>query len=109
MARRSRSLLALGRAQEALKDIIDGRAKLQATGALTTIPSYRTSLAQALVKAGRPTDGLAQLDEAESQIEATQERWTEVDMHHARGELLISLGDSVLAEQILQRAIAVAT
>src|SRR6516162_9497868 len=30
------------------------------------------------------------------------------DMHHARGELLISLGDSVLAEQSLQRAIAVA-
>jgi hypothetical protein len=29
-------------------------------------------------------------------------------MHHARGELLISLGDSVLAEQSLQRAIAVA-
>jgi predicted ATPase len=85
--------LALGRAQEALKDIIDGLAKLQATGALTTVPSYRTSLAQALVKAGRPTDGLAQLDEAERQIEATQERWSEADMHHARGELLISLGD----------------
>jgi hypothetical protein len=29
-------------------------------------------------------------------------------MHHARGELLISLRDSVLAEQSLQRAIAVA-
>ena len=50
------------------------------------------------MKAGRPTDGLAQLDEAERQIEATQERWTEADMHRARGELLISLGDSVLAE-----------
>jgi hypothetical protein len=59
------------------------------------------------VKARRPTDGLAQLDEAERQIEA-KERWTEADMHHARGELLISLGDSVLAEQRLQRAIAVA-
>jgi predicted ATPase len=108
LARRGRSLLALGRVQEALKDIIDGLAKLQATGALTTIPSYRTSLAQALVKAGRPTDGLAPLDEAERQIEATQERWTEADMHHARGELLMSLGDSVLAEQSLQRPIAVA-
>jgi tetratricopeptide (TPR) repeat protein len=110
LARRGRSLLALGRAQEALKDIIDGLAKLQATGALTTIPSYRTSLAQALVKAGQPTDGLAQLDEAERQIEATQECRTEADhatMHHARGELLISLGDSVLAQQSLQRAIAV--
>ena len=29
-------------------------------------------------------------------------------MHHARGELLISLGDSVLAEQSLRRAIAAA-
>jgi hypothetical protein len=29
-------------------------------------------------------------------------------MHHARGELLISLGDSLLAERSLQQAIAVA-
>jgi predicted ATPase len=76
---------------------------LQATGALTTIPSYRTSLAQALVK-----DGLAQLDEAERQIDATQERWAEADVHHLRGELLVSLGDSALAEQSLWRAISVA-
>jgi hypothetical protein len=51
------------------------------------------------VKAGRPTDGLAQLDEAERQIEATQERWVEADIPHAHVELLISLGDSVFAEQ----------
>jgi len=102
------SLLALGRVQEALKELSDALAKLQATGALTTIPSSRTSLAQALGKAGRPTDGLAQLDEAERQIEATQERWTEADMHHLRGELLVCLGDLRLAEQSLQRAISVA-
>jgi predicted ATPase len=108
LANRGSRLLALGRVQEALNDITDGLAKLQATGALTTIPAYRTSLAQALGKAGRPTAGLAQLDEAERQIEATQERWTEADMHHVRGELLVCLGDLPLAEQSLQRAISVA-
>ena len=105
---RGSSLLALGRVQEALKDISDGLATLQATGSLTTIPSYRTVLAEALGEAGRPTDGLAQLDEAERQIEATQERWTEADLHHYRGKLLVCVGDLSLAEQSFQRAIAVA-
>jgi predicted ATPase len=73
-----------------------------------SIPSYRTSLAQVLGEAGRPTDGLAQLDEAERQIEATQEHWTEADMYHCRGKLSVCLGDLPLAEQSLQRAIAVA-
>jgi tetratricopeptide (TPR) repeat protein len=105
---RGHSLAALGCVEEALRDLSDGLAKLQATGAVTTVPVHRTSLAQALVKAGRPTDGLEQLDEAERQIEATQERWRESDTHRVRGELLILLGDSALAEQSLQRSISVA-
>jgi hypothetical protein len=52
-----------------------------------------TSLAEALGKAGRLSEGLEKLNEAARQIEATQEGWTEADMHRVRGELLIGIGD----------------
>jgi len=42
------------------------------------------------------------------QIEATKERWSESDMHRVRGELLIAVGDAVVAEKSLYQAIGVA-
>ena len=105
---RGHSLLVLGRTEEALADLTDALAKYRATGAVTVVPLVRTWFAEALGKAGRPTEGLEQLDEAERQIEATQERWTEADMYRVRGELLITVGDPVSAEKCLQKAIAVA-
>ncbi len=105
---RGHSLSVLGRTEEALPDLTDALAKYRATGAVTVVPLVRTSLAEALGKAGRLMEGLEQLDEAERQIEATQERWTEADMYRVRGELLITVGDPVAAEKCLQKAIAVA-
>jgi hypothetical protein len=46
----------------------------------------------------RPTKGLEQIDEVARQIETTQERGTEADMHRVRGELLTAVGDAVAAE-----------
>ena len=105
---RGHSLSMLGRTEEAVADLTDALAKYRATGAVTVVPLVRTWFAEALGKAGRPTEGLEQLDEAERQIEATQERWTEADMYRVRGELLITVGDPVAAEKCLQKAIAVA-
>jgi predicted ATPase len=65
-------------------------------------------LAGALGNAGRPTEGLNQLNEAVRQIEATKERWSESDVHRVRGELLIAVGDAVVAEKSLYQAIGVA-
>jgi predicted ATPase len=65
-------------------------------------------LASALGNAGRPTEGLKQLNEAVRQIETTKERWSESDVHRVRGELLIAVGDAVVAEKSLYQAIGVA-
>src|SRR5215469_12610828 len=56
----------------------------------------------------RPTKGLEQIDEVARQIETTQERGTEADMHRVRGELLTAVGDAVAAETRLCKAISVA-
>ena len=83
-------------------------ANIRATGAVTSVPFFLTMLASALGNAGRPTEGLKQLNEAVRQIETTKERWSESDVHRVRGELLIAVGDAVVAEKSLYQAIGVA-
>jgi len=108
LAVRGRCLFALGRTEEALRDLTDALAKYRATGAVTVVPEYLTFLAETLGKAGRPAEGLQQLDEAARLIEVTEERWSEADINRVRGELLIIAGDVLAAEKSLRRAIAVA-
>jgi class 3 adenylate cyclase/predicted ATPase len=105
---RGESLLDLGRTDEALIVLSDALNKIQATGAVTAVPSFRTSVARALGRSGRPRDGLKQLAEVERQIEATQERWYEAEMHRVYGELHVAAGDPTSAEDRFDRAIAVA-
>ena len=105
---RGESLLDLGRTDEALIALSDALTKFQATGAVTIVPSFRTAVAKALGRSGQPRDGLKQLAEAERQIEATQERWYEAEMHRVYGRLLIAAGDPGSAEDRFNRAITVA-
>jgi predicted ATPase len=97
-----------GRPDQAIALITEALNAYQAIGAVTVVPLYLTSLAEALAKAGRLSEGLEKLNEAARQIEATQEGWTEADMHRVRGELLIAIGDLEAAEQSFHQAIAVA-
>jgi class 3 adenylate cyclase/predicted ATPase len=97
-----------GRQDQAIALITEALNAYQAIGAVTVVPLYLTSLAEALGKAGRLSEGLEKLNEATRQIEATQEGWTEADMHRVRGELLIAIGDLEAAEQSFHQAIAVA-
>jgi predicted ATPase len=101
-------LSASDRVEEGLDLLTEALANFRATGAVTTVPFFLTMLAGALGNAGRPTEGLKQLDEAVRQIEATDERWSEADLHRVRGELLIAVGDAVVAEKSLYQAIGVA-
>jgi predicted ATPase len=97
-----------GRPDQAIALITEALNAYQAIGAVTTVPLYLTSLAEALGKVGRLSEGLEKLNEAARQIEATQEGWTEADMHRVRGELLVAIGDLEAAEQSVHQAIAVA-
>jgi len=101
-------LSASGRVEEGLELLTEGLANIRATGAVTSVPFFLTMLAGALGNAGRPTEGLEQLNEAVRQIEATKEHWSESDVHRVRGELLIAVGDAVVAEKSLYQAIGVA-
>jgi predicted ATPase len=105
---RGRSLSALRRLEEALPLLTEALAGYRAIGAVAGVPNLLTSLGDALGKAGRPTEGLKQLDEAARQIETTDERWIESNMHRVRGELLIAVGDLAAAESSIRQAITVA-
>ena len=105
---RGESLLDLGRMDEALVVLLDALIKFQATGAVTVVPSFRTAVARALGGSGQPEDGLKQLVEAERQIEETQERWYEAEMHRVFGEVLIAADDPASAEDRFVKSIDVA-
>jgi tetratricopeptide (TPR) repeat protein len=67
-------------------------------------------LAEAEASAGETDAGLRRLDSALAAMERTEERSYEAEMHRIRGEILLKRdpADTVLAEQSLQAAIAVA-
>jgi class 3 adenylate cyclase/tetratricopeptide (TPR) repeat protein len=108
IARRGSALLALGRTEEGLALLVKGLAAYRATGAALFVPTLLTELAEGYGNGGRLSEGLRCLDEVAGLIEVTQERWAEGDMHRARGELLVAIGDFAGAETSFHQAIAVA-
>ena len=104
---RGESLSDLGCANEAVIVLSDALVKFRTIGHAAAVPT-RCSLAKALGKVGQPGEGLNQVAEAERQIESTQQRWYEFEMHRVYGELQIAAGDRASAEVRLGRAITVA-
>jgi tetratricopeptide (TPR) repeat protein len=105
---RGTGFLRLGRAAEAVDVLTDAMAKFRATGGVTTLPTSLTVTAEALYRAGRPTEALKHLDQAENRIDATQERWFEAEMHRVYGECLIACDDLASAEGRFHRSLSVA-
>jgi tetratricopeptide (TPR) repeat protein len=105
---RGTSLLRMGQTDDALTLLVEALAKLKATGAVTTVPCILTLIAETLRRAGRQTEVFQHFEEAERQIEATQERWYEAEMHRMYGECLIASGDLASAESRFNRALSVA-
>lgn len=101
-------LIALGRTAEAAELHAEAGAELRTAGSFLYKPTWLMSLADALGKAGRPKDGLNELEDAAHQIEATEERWAESNMYRIRGELLIALDDFAEAEASFRQAIEIA-
>jgi hypothetical protein len=101
-------LIALGRTAEAAGLQTEVEAKLRAPGSFLYKPTWLMSLADALGKAGRAKDGLKELEDAAHQIEATEERWAESNLHRIRGELLIAVDELAGAEASLCQAIKIA-
>jgi predicted ATPase len=74
------------------------------------LPSLEAALAGAEASAGKADAGLRRLDDALAELERTEQRWYEAEMHRIRGEILLKRdpASNAAAEQSLQVAIAIA-
>jgi len=72
--------------------------------------SFEAALAEAEASAGETDAGLRRLDDALAELEATENRWYEAEVHRIRGEIQLQRdpADTAAAEQSLQVAIAIA-
>ena len=72
------------------------------------LASFEAALAEAEARAGDTDAGLQRLDGALAELERTEERWYEAEMHRIRCEILLKRGgaNTAAAGQSLQTAIA---
>jgi DNA-binding winged helix-turn-helix (wHTH) protein/predicted ATPase len=79
-------------------------------GFVLYLPSLEAALAEAEASAGETDAGLRRLDDALAELERTEERWHEAEMHRIRGEILLKRdpANTAAAEEALQAAIAIA-
>jgi predicted ATPase len=79
-------------------------------GLVWLLPGFEAALAEAEASAGETDAGLRRLDDALAELEATEARWYEAEMHRIRAEILLKRdpADTAVAEQSLQAAIAIA-
>ncbi|MBV8120459.1 MAG: tetratricopeptide repeat protein, partial [Alphaproteobacteria bacterium] len=80
------------------------------SGSIWLLPSFEAALAEAEARAGETDAGLRRLDEALAELEATEIRWYEVEIHRTRAEILLKRDpvNTAAAEQSLQAAIVIA-
>jgi predicted ATPase len=79
-------------------------------GLVYFVPGFEAALADAESRAGETDAGLRRVDDALAELEATEYRWYEAEMHRIRAALLLKRNpaDTGAAEQSLQAAIAIA-
>jgi predicted ATPase len=79
-------------------------------GFVWLLPSFEAALAEGEARAGEIAAGLRRLDDALAELEATEARWYEAEMHRIRAGILLKRNppDTAAAEQSLQTAIAIA-
>ena len=103
------SVAVRGASEEGIAKIRRGIEVLQTTAGLR-LPYYRALLAEACGCTGRIDEALEALADAFAEVEKTEERWWEAELHRLRGELLrseaMNRGDE--AEACFQTAIEVA-
>ena len=102
------ALADLGRPEEGVEQLRDSIEVQRRINAGLLRPTFLAHLAEALLKAGRPDEGLAALDEAEAWAERTLERYYLAEIHRLRAELLRLKGDEDGAAASFDAALAFA-
>jgi len=87
-----------------------GLAIVREQGNVWFLPSLEAALAEAEANAGETDAGLRRLDDALAELERTEQRWYEAEMHRIRAEIPLKRdpANTAAAEQSLQAAIAIA-
>jgi predicted ATPase len=80
-----------GDAADGVAQLRQGLAAIQGMGLELMRPHGLSLLAEAYGRAGQPEAGLQTLAEALTQVEATDERWWEAELHRLKGTLLLPL------------------
>jgi predicted ATPase len=89
--------------------IEEGLRDYRATGPILYMPYVLALKAEALHRADRNGEGLSSINEAESQIEQSGERWWGAELYRLRGVLLASIGaDEAQIESAFHAAILLA-
>jgi predicted ATPase len=83
------ALVKQGRHEEAIEQMRQGLAALQATGTELVRPHFLGLLAEALGKNGQPEEGLSLLDEALAVAQRGGERYYEAELYRLKGEVLL--------------------
>ena len=97
-----------GDLQAGIDEIEKGMADFAATGSLFMRPFQLGLLAEQYGRLGNVERGLALIAEGLALVEATNERWSEPELHRRRGELFEMTSDDGSAEVAYRRAIDVA-
>jgi adenylate cyclase len=79
-------------------------------GLTWSLPTLEAALAEVEASAGETDAGFRRLDDALAELEVTEARWYEAEMHRIRAEILLKRdpADTAAAEQSLKAAIAIA-
>jgi predicted ATPase len=98
-----------GNPEEATTLFRQGLDVWRSTGMEIHLPEFLSVLAEMYAKAGQVDEALSTIAEAISQMEKSDERYWEAEVHRVKGELLQMKGaDEAEVEQHFQRAIEVA-
>jgi predicted ATPase len=99
-----------GAQESSLADMRRGMAIYREQGMVYLVPSLEAALAETEASTGETSAGLRRLDDALAELERTEERSYEAEMHRIRAAILVQHdpADTAGAEQSLQAAIAVA-
>jgi len=99
-----------GAEESGLAEMRRGLAVNREQGLVWLLPSFEAALAEAEARAGETDAGLRRLDDALAELERTEQRWYEAEMHRIRAEILLKRdpANTAAAEQSLQAAIAIA-
>jgi predicted ATPase len=99
-----------GESGAGLAEMQTGVAIHREQGLLWLLPPQEVALAEAEAASGEVDAGLQRLDDAFVELERTEQRWYEAEMHRVRAEILLTRDSRHIApaEQALQTAIAIA-